>query len=299
MITQNHMIQYVRDNEHLISVKDQGNGLFVLKYKNKVFYKSLWTPEMCELRGTVVDADYNIVSRPFTKIFNFGEKKAPKFDDDERVYAVTKVNGFMGAATWHDGELLVSTTGTTNSDYAKLAKTYIESKQILISDYPNFTFIFEIVDVSDPHVVEEKFGAYLLGARKKDWGASNHDIDEIILDTLAANYGFRRPAWKVTTFGEVRAEVRNVNHEGFVVYTEDGKELKFKSPFYLATKFFGRKTQERLTAILDDPREAKKIIDEEYYVAIEYLADHKDKFLAMNEQDRFAFLRDYFEKEVL
>jgi hypothetical protein len=67
----------------------------------------------------------------------------------------------------------------------------------------------------------------------------------------------------------------------------------------LATKFFGRKTPERLEKLLDDPREAKRIIDEEYYVAIDYLAEHKDEFLEMNEWDRMTFLRDFFDREVL
>lgn len=281
-----------------MSVKDQDNGLFVLKYKNKVFYKALWNKEFCELRGTVIDADYNIVSRPFTKIFNYGEKDAPIFADTDKVTAVTKINGFMGAGTWHNDELLVSTTGTTNSEFADLARSYLEKGKDLFKEYSMFTFIFEIVDPKDPHVVAEQAGAYLLGARLKDWDAKNHGAAEGTLDMLAEQYGFLRPDWKRTTFGEIRKEVISVDHEGFVVYN-DNKEIKFKSPFYLATKFFGRKTEKRLNEILDDPREAKRIVDEEYYIAIEYLADHKEEFIAMPEQDRFEFLRTYFKKEVL
>ena len=45
MITKEYMKAYVESNEHLISVKKQAPGITVLKYKNKVFYKNLWTPE--------------------------------------------------------------------------------------------------------------------------------------------------------------------------------------------------------------------------------------------------------------
>ena len=37
-----------------------------------------------------------------------------------------KVNGFMAGATVYNGKWLVSTTGTLDSDYARLAKSVID-----------------------------------------------------------------------------------------------------------------------------------------------------------------------------
>jgi len=299
MITKERMKAYVEAHEHLVSVKKQAPNTTVLKYKNKVFYKNLWTPELCELRGTVVDDDFNIVQRSFTKIFNVGEDKAPKIADQSYVTAVEKINGFMGVATIRNDELFISTTGSIASDFADLARKHIEKLDCSVMN-PNLSYTFEICDESDQHIVPEKFGAHLLGARIKSWGAGQHAMSEEALDQLAEAMGALRPKWQDgITFKHLKNQAHNVNHEGFVIWDGFGNEVKIKSPYYLATKFFGRKTPERLEKLLDDPREAKRIIDEEYYVAIDYLADRKDEFLALDEWGRMTFLREFFDAEVL
>jgi len=199
-----YMKKYVEDNEHLISVKKQAPNTIVLKYKNKVFYKNLWTPELCELRGTVVDDNFDIVNRPFTKIFNMGEKKAPPISDHESVTAVEKINGFMAAATIHDGELFISTTGSIASDFVDMAREHIEKLNWHKME-PDFTYIFEICDERDPHVVPENFGAYLLGVRHKSWDSPQHSMIEDALDMLAQNLGCYRPRHhRFSTFAEAK-----------------------------------------------------------------------------------------------
>ena len=107
----------------LVNMKPAGNDIFVLKYKKKVFYDGLWNDYIAECRGSIVDANFNLISYPFTKIYNYGiEKEAPVLPDDTKVTAFRKVNGFMVAMTVHNGELLVSTTGSTDSPFVDLAK---------------------------------------------------------------------------------------------------------------------------------------------------------------------------------
>jgi hypothetical protein len=44
-----------------------------------VFYDNLWNDYLEECRGTIVDENFNVVSRPFTKIYNYGvEDRSPK-----------------------------------------------------------------------------------------------------------------------------------------------------------------------------------------------------------------------------
>ena len=107
----------------LVNMKEWGNDIFVLKYKKKVFYDNLWNDYIAECRGSIVDKDFNLVTYPFTKIYNYGiEKEAPVLPDDTKVTAFRKVNGFMVAMTWHNGDVLVSTTGSTDSDFVNMAK---------------------------------------------------------------------------------------------------------------------------------------------------------------------------------
>ena len=300
--TAEHMRQYCENNP-LVSVRKQAPNTTILKYKNKVFYRNLWTPELCEFRGTVVDDDWNIVQRPFTKIFNYGEKNAPKIHRNEPVIAVRKVNGFMAAATVRDKkEFFVSTTGSTSSDFVELAINHLNKQPIIdmLVGLSEITAIFEIVDPSDPHVIPENVGAHLLGFRLKDWNAQQHLFSESHLDELALESGVHRPEWKAySNFQDVKNDLRNINHEGFVVRDYNGNELKMKSPYYLVTKFLGRKTQEKLDQIISNPEEAKKIIDEEFYSVLDYLSTRKDDFINMSEQERFSFVREYFDNEII
>jgi hypothetical protein len=111
---QDELKKYVEESG-LVNMKSAGDGIYVLKYKKKVFYNDLWNDYIAECRGTIVDSDFNIVSYPFTKIYNYGiEKAAPVLSDDTEVVAFRKVNGFMVAVTFHRGDVLVSTTGSTD-----------------------------------------------------------------------------------------------------------------------------------------------------------------------------------------
>ena len=106
---QSQLKQFVENNPNLVSMRETSHaGLYVLKYKKRVFYDSLWNEYLEECRGTIVDKDFNVVSRPFTKVYNFGvESKAPKISLDTNVTAYRKVNGFMVAMTHYRGVVTV------------------------------------------------------------------------------------------------------------------------------------------------------------------------------------------------
>jgi len=78
----------------------------------------------------------------------------------------------------------------------------------------------------------------------------------------------------------------------------DGTTLKLKSPYYLTTKFFARKTQDKLQKLLDNPVQARQYVDEEYYPLIEHLSSIKDEFVGMNEQQRIKYVRDWIENAI-
>jgi len=85
-MNKNELKKFVEDNPKLVSMRSAGDGIFVLKYKKTVFFDNLWNDYLEECRGTIVDAEFNIVSRPFTKIYNYGiESKAPVLSDDTQV----------------------------------------------------------------------------------------------------------------------------------------------------------------------------------------------------------------------
>jgi len=272
-------------------------GLFVKKYTRKVFYDNLWheNDELLEARGHVELAGGSVVVRPFTKIFNRGEN-GTDIDLDETVLAIRKVNGFMACATYvpEVGEVVVSTTGSLDSDFVKMAEEYIteEVKNIIYECWlagPNLTYIFEIVHPDDPHIITEKHGAYLLGARPV-WDDVQYMTGvehETFLDTFAEEQGMWRPEWKVCKFHEIVEEAKTCKHEGFVVYGKD-TALKIKSPYYLCLKAAARKK--------DIMNLNKQIVDEEFYPLIKHLTENQESFNMLNEQERLDFMRAFLEK---
>ena len=290
--------QLLKENADLVLKKETSvPGLYVLKYKRKVFFDNLWNPFLEVCRGTVIDENDNIVSLPFTKIYNFRvEDKAPDWADDDVVLYVRKINGFMVACTWYDGDLLWSTTGSLDSEFigyaqemfAELSPDQREMFKDLLRQATDTTYIFECCHPSDPHIIEEKSGLYLLGAREKKFDSEiminpRHDLWHAMgIETIPV---------ECDTVAEVVALSKKVHHEGFVMYrnTPEGQQsAKIKSPYYLQKKALMRGNWEKFLN-----RESKFELDEEFYGLHQHIHEvERERFFELDEMAR----RDYIEK---
>jgi tRNA splicing ligase len=284
----------------LVKRKRYENGLSVFKYARKVFYDKLWDTDelLLEARGIVLDDDNNPVIWPFTKVFNHHEN-GTECEPDRIVCVARKVNGFMAAARWYNGELIVSTTGSLDSDFAVLARTHIEKlKTSEMMDW--LTYIFEICDPSDPHIVEEQEGAYLIGARRM---ANGYPMaHEYQLDDLAEEIGAKRPEWSYMTFREAHHMAETCKHEGFMIRDpDDGTTImKIKSPYYLTKKFLMRMGMKKVDVMFDNKEEFLKTIDEEFYNVVHYITRwfDADKWKGYTDQERREIIEQYFHEIV-
>jgi hypothetical protein len=290
MIDVKKLRAFVEANPKLVTVRPSVRhpDLFVVKYKNCVFYESLWTPELMETRGLVVDKDWNIIVYPFTKIFNRFEN-GTDIDLEEQVIAVEKINGFMGCLTYYNGQNIVSTTGSLDSEYVGLAEQYLQDLVVPAG----YTYMFEICDPEDKHIIEQVPGAYLIGVRNN---ATYQMHYEWMLDVIARNrLKVKRPTWKKAKFADVVDEVSNSQKEGVVVYGKN-VTLKIKSPYYLINKFLGRKRADKLLDLLDDSNKIKQTIDEEFYPLIDHLVANKQLFVSLDEQARIGYIMGFLNK---
>lgn len=289
----NNLKEQYEINKDLVTLRESVKypGLFVLKYKKKVFYENLWNDFLEEARGLVVDKDFNIVSRPFKKIYNYGvEKRAPKFSDNEFVFAYDKINGFMVAATFYNGQLIVSTTGSLDSGFVELGRQWIESNQKLmdyISARPTLTFLFECCDPSDPHIIAQKSGLYLLGMRHKD------DGDLIPMGELGKFIDINAVNLQYIQFADLKNKSKIVKHEGFVIYSNDLERVsKIKSSYYLTKKFLMRKNIDKILST-----DAKELMDEEFYPLLDYIKEvDKDLFFSLDELAKREYIEKWFTK---
>lgn len=294
--------KFVEDNPKLVKMRPAGDGIFVLKYSKRVFYDGLWNEYIEECRGTIVDADFNVISRPFTKIYNYGiEKQAPVFAGDTKVTAYRKANGFMIAMTWYKDDILVSTTGSTANDYVDYAREMMLKHQswidwqFAVRGAQGYTLMFECVHPNDPHIVPERAGMYFLGWRENSWESKVHGFgSELVWKFFAEDdlKCFFAESYHMT-MDELQAEAKKVRHEGFVFYNEDNVSAKIKSPYYLTSKWVARNP--RTDKLVNMEADIKKNLDEEYYPLVDAIRANIVEYTAMDEQTRLAWVRNYLE----
>jgi hypothetical protein len=267
------------------------SGLFVHKYANSVFYKNLWDQDenLLESRGRVYNSKGEVVINPFTKVFNYGENNTT-IDDQELCLYVEKMNGFMACCTYvkEFDEVIVSTTGSLDSLYANMAREMMpRAIKAIESSKNDTTYIFEICHPSDPHIIQENVGVYLIGAREvssTEKYSSSFPREET-LDKIAKVLKVTRPSYGLATFSNIKTKTNNCKHEGFMVYSCDTQQvLKLKSPYYLSSKAIARKK--------DILKLDKSRVDEEFYPIIDALLTKPE----LSEQQRLEFIRDYFKE---
>ena len=283
------------------------------KYAKEVFWKGAWgeSPYLLKARGIVLDAGGQIVSNPFDKVFNYGERDVGRaLPDDLPVVESLKLNGFLGIVSPHPlkrGELLVHTQGSLDpdSEYVRHITDLLAPRQrgLLAKFFAKrpMTLMFEVLHPADPHIVEygpEDHGLYLIGARTLGFEDPEQPEDE--LDRIGALLEFRRPWWRRTTLGEVKRRVRDCRDEGSMVREDSERQtclLKMKSPFYLTTKFLARLSPKTARHLFGNPRDFKKHQDEELYPIVDAVAArwNLEGFLAMNDGERLQAVREIVE----
>lgn len=275
-----------------------GDSATMLKYHNKVFYNNLWEkyPTLKECRGAVINESGEVIILPFKKVYNLGEN-GTAIAPETLVRAVRKVNGFMAAVTRVNGEFVVTTTGSADSDHVAMAKEKLgELCNKKFPMYGRFTYLFEICHENDPHIVEEEYGAHLIGIRNLFNGLL---CSESICDNVAKTAGWKRPSHSVIAFGKLQKLLKHCKHEGFLVRDAEDMEVlcKLKSPFYLSKKFLMRLGKAKTASMFENPEVFKQSIDEEFYAVVDEIVHEfcLEEWLAYSDQDRRDFIEDFFE----
>lgn len=273
----------------LATMKNDGKYT-TFKYARKAMYDYLWykVPQLMECRGIVFsNATKELVQAAPKKSFNYLERNYWKdVPLDTPVEMYKKINGFMACATIHDGELLVSTTGTTTSDYAGWAKELIQ-RDFKLYDMviaPDATTLFEVVVPQDPHIVQEREGLHLLGVREKDTG-NFHPMGEATRCTL-----------------EQALEIAKSDRgEGFMMYPmkSDGTYdynncCKLKTDYYVGKKKLMRMTAKNIEIMYKNGFETANTLPDMWYDVPRVIVTTVDKntLLDMSDQQRRVILED-------
>lgn len=290
----------------LVVAKKNKDGLTTYKYHKRTFWDNLWSTDsrLLEARGIVLDQDGQIAQIAFPKVFNLHEN-GTKVDRDRKVLAVKKINGFLGIASFHSDQLLVSTTGSTDSEYAAIARKHLDKPGLCKFFKANSgkSFMFEIVSPEDEiaHPIQEEPGAYLIGAREKRIGApleSEETLDAIAdLDDLCGEV--KRPDLMLVEFDKVRQAAKTEQHEGWMIRcAETGKTLcKLKTRYYLVKKALMRLSEKNAGLLWSDPTKFKQErVEEEQYGLVDKMVENftAQAWLALSEEKKRGFVERYY-----
>ena len=190
----------------------------------------------------------------------------------------------------------MSTTGSIDSDFAKLARSYVskELESLINDELSGMTCIFECCDPTDPHIIEETSGLYFLGMRKNEIGSKiAYNVED---HKFWSDLGVHTIVTEQKTVGEVMHGLKQCRHEGYVMYRDlvdaDGNSYqessKCKSPHYLVKKLFMRGDTDKLLG-----RNIKQTIAEEYFPLVDYIAANREEFVELSEQSRRKFIEAF------
>jgi RNA ligase len=102
--------------------------LTIYNYTQEVIHADLWNSATLACRGLILDADYNIVARPFKKFFNLGDHAQPQIVvSDFPAQIFDKLDGSLGILWEYEGNVGVATRGSFDSEQAIWANDWIHN----------------------------------------------------------------------------------------------------------------------------------------------------------------------------
>lgn len=219
---------YINKNDHPTL------PISIYNYTPKAQYDQYWCEETLMCRGLVLDADGNIIARPFKKFFNYEEvlNEIP----NEEFECFEKMDGSLGIIFKYNCEIIVSTRGSFISDQAIKAKEilnkYPEFISLVMNNEPAATYLVEILYPDNRIVInygtDEKL--VLLAIIYNETGLefpyafwSNTDFLDIPIVTKYDG---------LKDFNKIK-ELNLENKEGFVILFKNGFRMKLKFADYV------------------------------------------------------------------
>lgn len=157
-------ISYCMNNVKDIIVKEFDDDLVSITYNKKTFMDSKWNNITMKTRGLWIDkTEKRVVARSYDKFFNLDENKFTKITVvKEKIEYPLKIykkeDGFLCLVFIHKDKLYVTTKASLNDEFIEYAIESIGGALLNVKHYleenPNKTFLFEVVNKRDPHILK-------------------------------------------------------------------------------------------------------------------------------------------------
>lgn len=218
----------------IVANKHPEYDIWILNYSPKAQSKRFWDEYTMSCRGMVIDADGNILARPFQKFKNY-EEHDPSEIDMSMPYAIfEKMDGSLIIVFYYEArmEWIVASRGSFISEQS------IEAKKMLGLKYEKFqkefTYLFEIIYPENRIVVDygERRELVMLGKIQTNCGNEIDNFD--LIRSYSNNFTIVKmyDIDAVKDLSELKA-LETDNKEGFVIKFANGFRVKVKFTEYI------------------------------------------------------------------
>ena len=201
--------------------------LWLYNYNKRAQQKDMWNEATCACRGLIMDAERNIVSRPFCRFLNHWDA-TPADIPDEPFTVTEKMDGSLGISYYYDGVWYIATRGSFDSRHVVRANQILHRKyaSCLKRMRPEYTYLFEIIYPENRIIVNygDREELILLAVINTETGEEITDIEDLTFSKLKTIEG-------CTSFDDV-LKLNNDHSEGVVVRFTGGSRLKVKFEKY-------------------------------------------------------------------
>lgn len=222
------------DNNLITANKHPEYDIWILNYSPKVQSKKFWDEYTLSCRGLVIDAEGNILARPFQKFKNFEEHDPSEIDLNQDYDVFEKMDGSLIIIFYYAPRMtwIVASRGSFISEQAMEAQKMLTND---VFDYLNIdnTYLFEILYPENRIVVDygNRRELVLLSRIETKTGF------ELFCDDLISIYSkyftvVKKFDVKITDLNELK-KLEEENKEGFVVRFFNGFRVKVKFSEYI------------------------------------------------------------------
>lgn len=212
---------YVRMTKHL------ERSLYIYNYTAKTQYEYMWNEVTMLCRGLILDENYMIVARPFTKFFNYGEvadQQIPSLPFE----VFDKMDGSLGILYWWNDRPYIASRGSFISEQAIKATELLYDKYTKSIDQldKTKTYLFEIIYPENRIVI--------------DYG---HKEELVLLAIVDIASGIESPLTNIgfpvvkryDGLNDLQAilQLQMDDKEGFIIRFDNGFRIKIKFAEYV------------------------------------------------------------------
>jgi RNA ligase len=278
---------------NVIVRKHPSAELYILNYAQTVQYNGLWDEHTLACRGLILDAEGQVVARPFPKFFNLDEYGPEWTPPAEPFVAYEKLDGSLGILYWLDDEAHIATRGSFASEQAQWASARLRTHYAHAIPHldRSKTYLFEIIYPENRIVLDYRDRAelVLLAVLDTATGVESDNVPDIGFPLVRRFDG-------LTDLAQIRA-MHVDNEEGFVLRYQSGLRVKIKFAEYvrlhrILTQVSTLSIWEYLATNQPFDEVLEKVPDEFYEWVRATVADLQARYTAIESECRAA-LRTY------